>query len=208
MRCVSNVFYPGPRCDKPLGMQNGRLRTNQLMASSSWDKNHGPSNARLHWRRTRGRTGAWSARHNTRHQWLQVNFGRPTRVTKISTQGRQDARQWVRQYYVTFSQDGAHFAEYKLNSNRKVFKCFHTSFCFTILISNQSWFPFPCCCPPFLQSWRYLQLPLLTPRLLGHGCWCKTWAKTKNETNRYLPISRPVLRAPNTSAQGTRSLEG
>ena len=47
-------------------------------------------------------------------------FKRPTRVVKIATQGRQDARQWVTKYFVTYSQDGANFAEYKENSYRKV----------------------------------------------------------------------------------------
>ena len=42
------------------------------------------------------------------------------RVVKIATQGRQDYRQWVTQYYLSYSQDGAHFAEFKINSNRKV----------------------------------------------------------------------------------------
>ena len=102
-------------------MKNGHIRSNQITASSSWDGNHGPNNARLYWRRSRARIGAWSARHNNYYQWLQVNFKRPTRVVKISTQGRQDARQWVTRYYVTYSQDGAHFAEYKENSNRKVY---------------------------------------------------------------------------------------
>ena len=39
---------------------------------------------------------------------------------KIATQGRQDARQWVTKFFVAYSQDGANFAEYKENSNRKV----------------------------------------------------------------------------------------
>ena len=101
-------------------MRNGRIKGLQLSASSSWDRNHGPSNARLHWRRRGPRTGAWSARHNTRYQWLQVDFIHAMRVVKIATQGRQDAAQWVTQYYLTYSQDGAHFAEFKQNSNRKV----------------------------------------------------------------------------------------
>ena len=42
------------------------------------------------------------------------------RVVKIATQGRQDYRQWVTQYYLSYSQEGAHFAEFKINSNRKV----------------------------------------------------------------------------------------
>ena len=101
-------------------MQNGRIRPHQLSASSSWDKNHGPSNGRLQFRRRGSLAGAWCARHNTRYQWLQVYFGRAMRVVKIATQGRQDYRQWVTQYYLSYSQDGAHFAEFKINSNRKV----------------------------------------------------------------------------------------
>lgn len=110
----------GPRCDKPLGMKNGRIHANQITASSMWDRNHGPSNARLYWRRTRARTGAWSARHNNHYQWLLVDFKRPMRVVKIAIQGRQDARQWVTKFFVAYSQDCAHFAEYKEHSNRKV----------------------------------------------------------------------------------------
>ena len=101
-------------------MQNGRIRSTQVSASSSWDRNHGPSNGRLHLRRVGSRMGAWCARHNNRYQWYQVDFGRPTRVVKVATQGRQDARQWVTQYYLSYSQDGVHFAEFKQNSNRKV----------------------------------------------------------------------------------------
>ena len=101
-------------------MQNGRIKPHQLSASSSWDKNHGPSNGRLNFRRKGSLAGAWCARHNTRYQWLQVYFGRAMRVVKIATQGRQDYRQWVTQYYLSYSQEGAHFAEFKINSNRKV----------------------------------------------------------------------------------------
>ena len=113
------VYILGPRCNKPLGLQNGRIRSSQVSASSSWDRNHGPNNGRLYFHQ-RGKSGAWCARHNNRLQWYQVNFGRATRVVKVATQGRKDYRQWVTQYYLSFSQDGIHFAEYKQNSNRKV----------------------------------------------------------------------------------------
>ena len=104
----------------PLGMENGYICANQITSLSTWGRNYGPGNARLHWRGSRARTGAWSARHNNRYQWLQVDFKRSMRVVKIATQGRQDAREWVTQYYVRYGQDGAHFADYKENSNRKV----------------------------------------------------------------------------------------
>ena len=101
-------------------MQNGRIRATQITASSSWDKNHSPNNGRLFFRRTGSRMGAWCARHNSRYQWLSVDFGRTMRVVKIATQGRQDYRQWVTQYYLSYSQDNVYFAEYKQNSARKV----------------------------------------------------------------------------------------
>ena len=118
---LRSFSYQGARCSKPLGMRNGRIRPSQLSASSSWARNHGPNNGRLFFYR-RGYSAAWCARHNNRLQWYQVNFGRPTRVVKVATQGRKDYRQWVTQYYLSFSQDGVHFAEFKQNSHRKVLK--------------------------------------------------------------------------------------
>lgn len=64
--------------------------------------------ARLH----SGRS--WSARINDHYrQWLQIDLGRPTRITKIATQGRKDYRQWVKRYTISYSQDGAVFTDYK-----------------------------------------------------------------------------------------------
>ena len=116
----SIYLYSGPQCNKPLGMQNGRIRATQITASSSWDKNHSPNNGRLFFQRSGARMGAWCARHNNRYQWLAVDFGRAMRVVKFATQGRHDARQWVTQYYLSSSQDNVYFAEYKQNSGRKV----------------------------------------------------------------------------------------
>ena len=121
----------GKRCDQPLGMQNGRITRKQIMASSFWDKNHGPLNGRLKFRRRGHRMGAWSAKYNNYNQWLMVGFGRATRITIIATQGRQDARQWVTKYYLSYSQDKSTFAEYKVSSTRKVsLSKFVCSFCF------------------------------------------------------------------------------
>ena len=123
----STFLFSGPQCNKPLGMRNGRIRATQITASSSWDKNHAPSNGRLFFQRSGSRMGAWCVRHNNRYQWLSVDFGRTMRVVKIATQGRQDSRQWVTQYYLSSSQDNVFFAEYKQNSARKVRLHFQTS---------------------------------------------------------------------------------
>ena len=37
-------------------------------------------------------------------------------MTKVATQGRQDADQWVTKYTLSYSLDGMHWAEYMENS--------------------------------------------------------------------------------------------
>ena len=115
-------FYkpPGVLCNRPMGMQSGRIKNHMITSSSAWDRYHGPYLARLN-RIRRGRyMGAWSARYNNHYQWLQVDFGRAAKIIKISTQGRQDTNQWVTQYYVTRSLDTVHFMHYKERNNIKV----------------------------------------------------------------------------------------
>ena len=107
-------------CMKALGMQNRRIPNYAITASSMWDRNHAPYFGRLHFT-ARGRyQGAWCARQNNRFQWFQVDFRRPTKVTKVVTQGRQNANQWVTQYRLAYSQDGLIWAYYKYRDRIKV----------------------------------------------------------------------------------------
>lgn len=118
------ILVIGPLCNRPMGIQSGRLKNHMITASSMWDVNHAAYFARLHNRR-RGRfMGAWSARYNSRYQWLQVYFGGAAKIIRISTQGRPDANQWVTQYYITHSLDRVHFSEYKERNSRKVLRDF------------------------------------------------------------------------------------
>ena len=103
-----------------MGLQSGRLRNNMITASSQWDTNHAAHLARLHGRRRGRYMGAWSSKYNNRYQWLRVDFGGPAKIIRISTQGRQDADQWVTQYYVSHSLDRVHFSEYQERNSRKV----------------------------------------------------------------------------------------
>lgn len=103
-----------------MGLQSGRLHNRYVTASSYWDNYHAPYLARLHWRRRGRYMGAWSAKHNNRYQWLQLDFGKAAKIIRFATQGRQDADQWVTQYYVMSSLDGIRFVEYKERNNRRV----------------------------------------------------------------------------------------
>ena len=81
---------------------------------------HGARLGRLG-RKKRGRyVGAWCTRVNNRNQWIKVDFSRPMKITKILTQGRQDASQWVTYYKVSSSLDGVHWQVYRFKNSDKV----------------------------------------------------------------------------------------
>lgn len=112
-----------PECtgDDPLGLESGYVLNQKMTAFSSKDKFHAPFNARLNRVAARGRKGAWSAKNNNADQWLKVDFRHNVKITRIATQGRQDADQWVRRYTLSYSADGGSmFQTYQENSVNKV----------------------------------------------------------------------------------------
>ena len=117
---------PAPDADCPhgaaLGLQSGAISDGALTASSQWDHNHGPRRARLNLKRSGNYKGSWVAKTNDVGQWLQVDLGKATKVSKIATQGRDDANQWVKSYWVSFSVDGGYYTEYAPGGSRKVTK--------------------------------------------------------------------------------------
>ena len=64
--------------------------------------------------------GAWCVRRNDHNQYLQVDLRRPTRITKVTTQGRYDANQFVRTYRLLYSQNGNTFIPIKEGGKIKV----------------------------------------------------------------------------------------
>ena len=96
-------------CDAPLGMDSGTIADAQITASSQWDQNHAAVQARLHFKQSGYKQGSWSARSNDVNQWLQVDLGSYTTVTKVATQGRNGNSQWVTQYRLQYSDDGVTF---------------------------------------------------------------------------------------------------
>ena len=109
----------GP-CKHVLGMRNRKIPNHAITASSMWDRNHAPYLGRLHFTARGSLQGGWSARHNNRYQYFQVDFRRPTKITAVDTQGRQNANQWVTQYRLAYSWDGLTWAYYKLKDHIKV----------------------------------------------------------------------------------------
>jgi hypothetical protein len=102
-------------------MRSGNIQVSQITASSEWDSNHGPNNARLFFTARNGRIGAWSSKTNDLNQWLQIDFKRQTVLVGISTQGREDySLQWVKTYTLYYSINGVTFFPYKHHGQVKV----------------------------------------------------------------------------------------
>lgn len=112
----SNVYLSGfptpkpPVCEAGLGLESYKIPDSSITASTG-----NASNGRLHFFPKFGQIGGWVAENIIGSSWFQVDFGRWTKVTRISTQGRQDADAWVIKYRVSYSYDGVFFKYYKEN---------------------------------------------------------------------------------------------
>ena len=91
-------------------MENFKITTTQISASSQYSGNHIPNHGRLHFKSS---AGSWSALVRDLHQWIQIDFGIETTVTYVATQGRYNVEQWVTQYKLQYSNDGNSFQVFK-----------------------------------------------------------------------------------------------
>ena len=105
------TLYVGP-CKSgefALGMENGRIGNSQITASSTWSTSLSTKQARLNG------FSSWSARQQDTNQWVQIDLGKEEAVAAIATQGRRNAKEWVKTYSVSYSSDGVNFHYYKIN---------------------------------------------------------------------------------------------
>ena len=100
-------------CVAPLGMEDGTITNAQITASSQVDGNHSAVQARLNFKAYESKAGAWSALTTDRNQWLQVDLGSYTRVTRLATQGRNSRNEWVTKYKLQYSDVEGNFQFYK-----------------------------------------------------------------------------------------------
>ncbi|XP_015756081.1 PREDICTED: uncharacterized protein LOC107335265 [Acropora digitifera] len=110
------------RCHIPIGLEDGRIPSGALSASTSYNWKHGPDRARLNQVAGNGRTGGWVSQRNDARQWLQVDFGVLGRIYGLATQGRQDSHQWVITYVVSYSLNGRAFVSYKQYGRTRLFR--------------------------------------------------------------------------------------
>ena len=63
---------------------------------------------------------AWCAFITNDQQYIQLDFTRRTRVTRIVTYGRSQKKHWVKRYLIQFSNDEVEWYNYKENGFVKV----------------------------------------------------------------------------------------
>lgn len=96
-------------------MENGAITNDEINASSVYDSNTGASRARLNFIPTGGASGGWVAADDDDDKpTLTITFSYQfTRVTRIATQGRQDAGQWVKKYRLKYKKPNGDSGFYK-----------------------------------------------------------------------------------------------
>ena len=83
-----------PLCNAPLGLESGLVSDSQITSSSVRGPGFENHNARLNY------LSCWSTLELG--PWIQVELRAFTRVTKVSTQGRPDADEWVQSYAIKY----------------------------------------------------------------------------------------------------------
>ena len=107
-------FVKPLECQEPLGLGNSSIADRQLSSSSQLDDAHAAMQGRLNSNAIGDSGGSWSAGNNNSSQWLQIDLlDQRNNVTRVATQGRHDASQWVTKYKLQHSKDGISFHFYR-----------------------------------------------------------------------------------------------
>ena len=57
--------------------------------------------------------GGWISQYGDVNQWLMIDLGKVSKVTRIATQGRSDAGWWSKSYSLDYTtEDGGEFTKY------------------------------------------------------------------------------------------------
>ena len=84
---------------------------------------HAPKLGRLNLEARAGKVGAWCVLTRDANQWLQIDLGGGTIVTKVVTQGRQDYDQWVTTYAISYSLVKSNWVYVMTHGKKKVYGC-------------------------------------------------------------------------------------
>ena len=111
-----DYHFLGYHCSMSLGLEDGRIGD----AATIYSSKHAARLGRLNLVARSGNAGAWHSKLDNNKQWLQIDLGQPTTVTKIATQGRQDSSHWVKNYSLSYSLTSSYWVHYTVRGKKKV----------------------------------------------------------------------------------------
>ena len=95
-------------------MENHKITSAQISASSQYDNYHSPNQGRLNFKHSGSYSGGWSSRVNDLKQWFQIDLRIETNVNYVATQGRNIYySQWVTKYKLMYGNDGNSFQVFR-----------------------------------------------------------------------------------------------
>ena len=102
-------------CYDAFGMENGKIKDEQISASSELNSKHAAIHGRLHFQETSVKAGAWRSTTTDLNQWLQIDlYSQHTKITRVATQGRNGFHiEYVKSYKLQYSKDGVTFQYYR-----------------------------------------------------------------------------------------------
>ena len=105
-----------------LGVEDGRIQDSAMSSSTIYasSSNFAANLARLNLVAVSSKAGAWCPNNKNDQQWLKIDLGVLTTVTKVATQGRQDSSQWVTSYFISYSINNSYWANYTVDGDKKV----------------------------------------------------------------------------------------
>ena len=113
---VNQKDFSSLACSRPLGIQDGRIPSSNISASSYLDRNFLPSYAKL-FNKDRG---GWCALKQDKNQFIQVDLGSVFTISGISTQGYQSYRDWVTSYKIVYKDENDVWKDYTIFGTAKV----------------------------------------------------------------------------------------
>ena len=119
-------------------MESEAVTDSQVSASSQLDGQHSAAKARLHFKTDENKDGGWSSHTSDPNQWLQVDFRSYATVARIATQGRHAHNEWVVNYKLNYSDDGATFQTCRVPGTNisKVLLCPEKWLSFTLFLQE------------------------------------------------------------------------
>ncbi|XP_034039994.1 neuropilin-1a-like [Thalassophryne amazonica] len=108
-------------CMEPLGMESGKITSEQISASSQYNKDWSPERSRLNFQEN-----GWTPSDDSVREWIQVDLGFLRFITAIGTQGaiskETKKHYYVLNYKVDLSSNGEDWVTVKEGSKQKIFQ--------------------------------------------------------------------------------------